>query len=175
MGSQITGAPTQAGSFRFRITLSDVSGATATADYTLNVTSVTISTTSLKAWTQGVDYAQGIAQTLTGSSAGGTALTWNLANGTTLPPGIILVPDGALSGTATQAGTFTFTVRATDAVGNFSTKDLNIIINPAPAMLNTTLPAGNIGATDNQTIARTGGTAPLALVRVGCPSSRNVT
>lgn len=161
VGNQITGAPTQAGSYRFRITLNDVSGATATADYTLNVTSVTLSTTSLKAWTQGVDYAQGIAQTLTGTSASGTALTWSLANGTTLPPGIVLAANGALTGTPTQAGTFTFTVKATDAVGNSSTKDLNIIINPAPAMLNTTFPAGNIGATYNQTIARTGGTAPL--------------
>jgi len=162
-GSRVTGAPTLAGSYRFRVTLTDVSGATATADYTLNVTSVTISTTSLKAWTQGVDYAQGIAQTLTGTSASGTALTWSLANGTTLPPGITFasVGSGSLIGTPTQAGTFTFTVKATDALGNFSTKDLNIIINPAPAMLNTTFPAGNIGANYNQTIARTGGTAPL--------------
>jgi hypothetical protein len=161
IGSQITGAPTLAGSYRFRVTLTDVSGAKATADYTLNVTSVTISTTSLKAWTQGVDYAQGIAQTLAGTSATGTALTWSLANGTTLPPGISLAANGALTGTPTQAGTFTFTVKATDAVGNSATKDLNIIINPAPAMLNTTFPAGNIGANYNQTIARTGGTAPL--------------
>lgn len=161
VGNQITGAPTQAGSYRFRVTLADVSGAKATADYTLNVTSVTLSTTSLKAWTQSVDYAQGIAQTLTGTSASGTALTWSLANGTSLPPGISLAANGAITGTPTQAGTFTFTVKATDTVGNFSTKDLNIIINPAPAMLNTTFPAGNIGATYNQTIVRTGGTAPL--------------
>lgn len=161
VGSQITGAPTQAGSYRFRVTLTDGSGSTATADYTLNVTSVTVTTTSLKAWTQGIDYAQGIAQTLTGTSASGTALTWSLANGTTLPPGIALAANGALTGTPTQAGTFTFTVKAADTVGNFSTKDLNIIVNPAPAMLNTTFPAGNIGATYNQTIARTGGTAPL--------------
>ncbi len=161
IGNQITGAPTQAGSYRFRVTLADVSGAKATADYTLNVTSVTISTTSLKAWTQSVDYTQGIAQTLTGTSASGTTLTWTLANGTSLPPGLFLAASGAITGIPTQAGTFTFTVKATDTVGNSSTKDLSIIVNPAPAMLNTTFPAGNIGANYNQTISRTGGTAPL--------------
>jgi len=162
VGNQITGAPTVAGSYRFRVTLTDASGAAATADYTLNVTSVTINTSALKAWTQGVDYTQGIAQTLTGTSSSGTALTWTLANATSLPPGITLAADGAITGTPTQSGTYTFTVKATDTVGNSSTKDLNIIVNPAPAMLNTTFPAGNIGATYNQTIARSGGTAPLA-------------
>lgn len=160
-GSQITGTPSLTGTYSFVITLTDGASSKATANLTLNVTSVTISTTSLKQWTQGVEYGNGVAQVLTGTTTSGTTLSWSISNGN-LPPGITLSTNGAFSGVPTQAGTFTFTVKATDGDNQSSTKDLSISINPAPAILNTSLPDGSIGSTYNQTIARNGGTAPLA-------------
>jgi len=160
-GNQITGTPSLTGTYSFVITLIDGASSKATANLTLNVTSVTISTISLKQWTQGVEYSNGVAQALTGTTTSGSALSWSISNGN-LPPGIALATNGALSGVPTQAGTYTFTVKATDGVNQSSTKDLSISINPAPAILNTSLPDGSIGSTYNQTIARNGGTAPLA-------------
>jgi len=160
-GNQITGTPTVAGTYSFTITLTDGASTKATANYTLNVTSVTITTTALKQWTQGVEYSNGVVQKLAGTTTSATQLTWSVVGGN-LPQGITLAADGTLSGVPTQAGTFSFTVKATDGAGQSSVKVLSIAINPPPAILNTTLPAGSIGATYNQTISRNGGTAPLA-------------
>ena len=46
----------------------------------------------------------------------------------TLPPGIILSPDGLLSGIPILPGTFTFTVQATDANGCMGTQEFSITI-----------------------------------------------
>jgi predicted extracellular nuclease len=61
--------------------------------------------------------------------------TVSLASGT-LPPGLNLAPDGQLSGTPTQAGTFTFTVRATNAAGS---ADLAVTMTVTPAATTTTV------------------------------------
>jgi hypothetical protein len=46
---------------------------------------------------------------------GGTEpFTWNVTAGS-LPPGLTLAPDGTITGTPTQAGSFTFTVQARDS------------------------------------------------------------
>lgn len=65
------------------------------------------------------------------------AVVWALHDGT-LPPGLALLPDGRLTGTPSQAGTFTFTVRATVAgIGNI-TREITVtiaaatVIDPAP-------------------------------------------
>jgi DNA-binding beta-propeller fold protein YncE len=63
---------------------------------------------SLPAGTTGTSYSQAISTT----NSQGT-VTYSLASGT-LPPGLSL---GSITGTPTTAGTYTFTVRATDANG----------------------------------------------------------
>ncbi len=160
-GNVISGTPTASGTYTFTVTLSDGAATKATANFTLKVTSVTISTTALKQWTSGVDYGNGVAQVFAGSTTSGTPLTWTVTNGN-LPPGITLSANGTLIGIPTQPGTFTFTVKATDGVNQSSVKDFSITINPTPAISNTTLPAGNIGTAYNQTISRNGGTSPLS-------------
>lgn len=70
-----------------------------------------------------------------------------------LPPGLNLTPEGPLStflhGTPTQAGSFTFTIIATDAIGTFVTKQYTITVTStcsdlwnslAPNWVFTTLP-----------------------------------
>jgi hypothetical protein len=72
----------------------------------------------------------------TAFSAGGdtsaTPLVWSLAAGT-VPPGTTLKPDGTLIGFPTQTGTFTFTVRVTDATGRTATQAFSQTIVPVPA------------------------------------------
>lgn len=161
VGNKISGTPTVSGTYSFTVTLTDGASTKATANLTLKVTSVTIATTSLKQWTSGVDYSNGVAQALAGNTTSGTPLTWSVTNGN-LPPGVTLAANGALSGIPTQAGTFTFTVKAIDGVNQSATKDLSISINLPPAISNTSFPTGSIGTAYNQTIARNGGTSPLA-------------
>jgi hypothetical protein len=60
-----------------------------------------------------------------------TPLTWSMAGGT-LPPGLVLHSNSQLYGTATAQGTFTFTVRVTDATGRTATQAFDIVIAPLP-------------------------------------------
>jgi hypothetical protein len=55
-----------------------------------------------------------------------TAVTWSLESGN-LPTGLTLSVAGVISGTPTVAGTFTFTVKATNSIGS-DTKALSILI-----------------------------------------------
>ena len=54
-------------------------------------------------------------QTLTAS--GSAPVKWTLDSGT-LPDGLTMTEDGIISGSPTKSGTFTFTVKATNAAGN---------------------------------------------------------
>ena len=120
-----------------------------------------ITTTSLPAGTVSQPYSQSVQAT-----AGIGTLTWSITVGS-LPPGLTIGspltgPSVIISGTPTTQGTFNFTVRVTDTLGQFATRALSITINlPAPPNITTTsLPAGTINQTYNQAVLATG-TAPL--------------
>lgn len=83
-----------------------------------------ITTTSLPGGTVGAAYSQALAAT------GTTPITWALESGSSLPAGLTLSADGTISGTPTTAGTFTFTVKATNSLGD-DTKELSIVIQAA--------------------------------------------
>lgn len=82
-----------------------------------------ITTTTLQGGKVGEAYSQTLAAT-------GTApITWSIESGN-LPAGLTL-SGNTISGTPTTAGTFTFTVKAGNSVGN-DTKKLSIVIQAAP-------------------------------------------
>lgn len=109
------------------------------------------------------------------TAAGGTAPYSYLVTSTTpniLPPGLSLATSGALSGTPSSAGTFTFTVTATDSTAGTAltaAQSFSITINPAPSITTSTLPAWSAGATTpySQTLAATGGTGALTYSLTG--------
>ena len=70
-----------------------------------------ITTTSIPNGTRNIFYSTTFAAT------GTTPITWSVSSGS-LPPGLTLSTAGVLSGTPTQTGNFTFTVRAANEVGN---------------------------------------------------------
>jgi hypothetical protein len=71
----------------------------------------------------------------------GTApYTFAVAAGT-LPPGLTLQANGAITGTPTQAGTFNFTVHVVDSAGLASMQVMAITVDPAPTTRTTTPPA----------------------------------
>lgn len=66
------------------------------------------------------------------SVAGQAPLTWSIASGS-LPPGLIIDSSyGSVSGTPTLAGTYTFTVRATDSASRVADLPATIVIAPEP-------------------------------------------
>jgi hypothetical protein len=54
--------------------------------------------------------------------------------GGTLPPGVTISPTGHLSGTPTTAGTFRFTLAASNGVGPAATRTVSLLIRPLPTI-----------------------------------------
>ena len=85
-----------------------------------------------------------------------------------LPPGLALHPEGPLStflsGTPTLAGTFTFTISATDALGIFVTKSYTILV---LQILPATLPDGTVGTAYSQQLTLSGGTGAVTFTITG--------
>lgn len=108
----------------------------------------------------------GTAYNQTVSAVGGTApYTFAVSTGT-LPNGLTLNPTtGLISGTPSAAGTFPFTITATDANNCPGSRSYSIVIAGPPGcpvitVNPATLPPGVIGTPYSQTISAVGGTAP---------------
>jgi Putative Ig domain len=83
---------------------------------------VCITTTTVPSGTQHVPYSATLA------AVGGTApYTWSLASGS-LPPGLSISSSGTITGTPTTAGTFTFTIKATDSVAATATQSFSLTV-----------------------------------------------
>lgn len=162
-GATLSGTPTTLGSFTFGIRLTDNS--TGTGSYaevetvTLQVVlppTIVVNPATTSAATVGVAYSQ----TFTGS--GGTApYTFAIAAGV-LPAGLSLnAATGALTGTPTAAGSFNFTLRATDANSFSGTGTYTLVVAPPTITIApTTLPSGTVAAAYNQVITASGGISP---------------
>ena len=121
----ITGKPTVAGGFTFTITVTDAAGFSSSQQFMVVVSSLVITTTSpLPPATTTAAY------TVTFAATGGvTPLTWSVANGSTLPPGLTLnSTTGVLSGTPPQAGTFTFGITVTDSANPAASATVNFTL-----------------------------------------------
>ncbi len=83
----------------------------------------TISTAQLPRATTGDAYAT----SLVNFADGAHPYTWMLASGA-LPSGLTLASDGTITGTPSAAGTFAFTVKATDAKNGSATQSLSMTV-----------------------------------------------
>ncbi|WP_183085193.1 putative Ig domain-containing protein [Trinickia fusca] len=147
----------------FTYTATNSAGTSSPATVTVTVSSATLSyaPAAPSPGAVGVAYSQSVA-----SASGGTGpYTYALATGS-LPPGVTLSSNGTLSGTPIAAGTFTFTVAATDSstgTGPFSaiSGSLNLTISaPTIALSPGTLTSPTVGMTSSQSVSASGGTAP---------------
>jgi hypothetical protein len=112
----LSGTPGAPGTFPITVTVTDANGCTgASSTYTLVIACQTITVTN-PGVTQGT-FNAAFSQTFTQSGVGThTPGVFSLASGT-LPSGITLSSGGVLSGTPTQTGTFSITVKVTDVNG----------------------------------------------------------
>ncbi len=104
------------------------------------------------------DVGMGYNQALTASGSTGS---YTFTRTGTLPPGIVLNSDGTLTGTATTAGTYNFTARATDANGFYGEQPYSLVIDPGIATLAITssLNPSQFGDSITFTATATGGGA----------------
>jgi hypothetical protein len=129
-GNELAGTPTTAGTFTFTMRLTDYYGHQATQQFSLTVDPpLQITTTTLPAGTVGVPYSRDLI-----AQGGARPYAWFIAAGQ-LPPGLYLgatPPDfnNVLTGTPTQAGTFSFTMQVQDSQNNWASGTMTITINP---------------------------------------------
>ncbi len=114
----------------------------------LQIVSPLITTSNLPNGETGIPYSQ----TLT--ATGDNPITWDIESGN-LPNGLSLSSGGVISGTPTLAGTFNFTVKATNDEGD-DTKSLSITILSLPDITTSNLPNGETGISYSQTLTATG-------------------
>jgi hypothetical protein len=118
---------------------------------TFNVSVLSINPSSLAPAFVGASY--GVPLTAGGGS--GSGYTFLVTSGA-LPPGLTLSPSGGFSGSAMQAGSYTFTVTATDGAGNTGTQSYTLAVEEPLSIAPVTVPA-TAGAQYTQTLTAQGG------------------
>jgi large repetitive protein len=152
----LSGTPTTPGGYSFTITATDSSGCTGSAAYTLQITCPILTMTpaagALPSATAGTAYSQNFV-----ASNGTGALTYTISLGA-LPAGLTLSTAGALTGSPTATGSFSFSVRAADTNNCSVTQAYTLqvgcqTITVSPA----TIPNPTSGVPYSQNITQTGG------------------
>jgi type II secretory pathway pseudopilin PulG/uncharacterized membrane protein YgcG len=98
--------------------------------------------------------------------------TFSLVSGSgNLPPGLTLNSDCTISGTPTQAGTYSFTVQVKDNEGKIATKRFSITIQPnKPRITTEFLPYGQVNQGYCAVVTASGGKTPYTYTVSGLPS-----
>ncbi|HYV44510.1 MAG TPA: putative Ig domain-containing protein, partial [Myxococcaceae bacterium] len=162
-----TPAAGAAGSYGLTFTVTDGSGQTQSASFTLTLYALpAVTTTTLADGAVGGPYSQ-----LLQASGGKAPLTWSVTTGA-LPAGVLLDPGGSIVGTPTAAGTSTFVLQVSDANGKTGTKLLQITIFNGLTITYGSAPDGYTGTAYNQTLTAAGGRAPYtwSLIAGALPS-----
>lgn len=148
----LTGSPSAQGDFDFTVRCTSA-GAEASKALRITVYPVfSITSDSVRPATAvGYPYADRL------QSAGGSgSAAWSLAGGS-LPAGLSLAPDGAVTGTPTTPGAYSFSARAASAT-LVRTRGFSIEVGPALAITSDSLRrAGTVGAAYADTLRASGG------------------
>jgi hypothetical protein len=137
----ISGTPSVTGTFTVTEKVTDVNSLFDTKVLTIKVVRKPSITTSLPLVALVKDVT---ASTISQSTTAGSAAipnfgAWSISDGS-LPAGLTLNPDtGAITGTPSVTGVFSFTVKLVDADGEFGTKVESITVNTPPAITTTPL------------------------------------
>ncbi|HLJ47001.1 MAG TPA: putative Ig domain-containing protein [Bryobacteraceae bacterium] len=160
----ITGTPTTAGTFAFSATVtdstvSDTRPPSATGQFQIVVNpALTVTPATLPTGTVNTPYPS----TTLNATGGTTPYSWTISAGA-LPPGLSLSNAGAISGTPTQAGTFSFTANVVDFGDRSASGRFQIVVNPPPLTVQPAiLPTGTVNvAYPSTALSATGGTTPF--------------
>lgn len=131
----------------------------ATFDYVVGSPPTVTPTRSLTDATKGQPYDQTL------SASGSPAPTWALTGGS-LPPGLSLGNGGALTGTPTTPGAYTFTATATNPLGSAS-QSVSVRVLQAPAITSLDTATFNVGEAGSFTVTTTGFPGPAISLESG--------
>jgi len=153
----LSGTPTVAGSFSFGVRATDANGCIGSKTITANICpTITFVPPGILTGRVGLAYSWSFHAT-----GGQLPYTYSIISGA-LPPGLALSP-GEITGTPTTEGSYTFTLRATDAKGCRGERQYTLLVGCPTITVNpTSLPAGTTGAAYNQTLTATGGVGPYS-------------
>ena len=154
----LSGTPTTGGSFNFTVTVTDSASVSASKSFTLSIAALLAISTqpALPSGGVGTAYSQAL------TAVGGTApYSWSVNSGA-LPGGLTLNPtSGAISGTPTTVGSFSFTVQVTDNNSVSTTKSFTLaIVSALTITTQPTLPGGAVGVAYSQSVVAVGGNSP---------------
>lgn len=167
----ITGAPTTAGSFATRVTVTDAAGtAVSTAAFTWTV----IPGPSITAPVSGSSSALGSALSGSASATGGSGgYSWGWTN---MPTGASLSSAGAFTGSLTATGRYLTTITVTDSAGGTASVVLDVKVTSGTA-LRITSPSGSYARADTRgqaitpfTAVYAGGTGTKTWTATGLPT-----
>lgn len=165
-GGVLSGTPTASGSFSVTVTVTDANGCKGSRTLVLAICGpLPVGPGSLPPATLGQPY--GPVQM---TAAGGTPpLVWT-AEGP-MPPGIVLSPDGVLSGLPTEAGRFDVPARVTDANGCTGVSTLSLLVLcPSLSIEPSQLPPAQPGVPYGPiTFTLVGGHPPVTWTATGLP------
>jgi hypothetical protein len=166
----LSGTPVLGGAYTFTVRAGAAGARAGQRTYTVRI-QLALSAATLASGTTGVAYAQNLPV-----PAGSTApVTWKVVSGT-VPAGLALGPEGAVSGTPTQAGAFAFTAEASDAVGATGTATYTVAVgHPTLALAPLRLPDARIRARYIHRFLPTGGSAPYTFRLTGGKLPRGLT
>jgi large repetitive protein len=129
--NQLAGTPTTVGTYTFTMRLTDFDGQQATQQFTAVIDPPLQITPTMPAGTVGVSYSHDLT-----AHGGAPPYSWSVVNNINeLPPGLTLgttPPDynNVMTGTPTQAGTFSFLINVFDAQGDSLNATVTVTINP---------------------------------------------
>jgi hypothetical protein len=161
---KIEGTPTENGTKVFLVKATDSLGQTGTKVFAITISDIVVATTSLPGGNATAPYYEVL------EVSGGTPnYAWSAVDSDDLPPGLSIttpnpgmVNGGAISGTPTTSGTYTFDVRVSDGSvpSEIATKQFTVHIATDVAITTATLPGGNVDSDYSYTLTATGGVRP---------------
>ncbi len=162
-GGVLSGTATAGGSFTFTVKGNDSAGNTDTNTYTYTVhigtNSLTLAPSTLPNGSLTVPYNQ----TVTASGGSGSGYVYSISSGS-LPTGLSLGAGGAITGTPTVAGPYSFTVRAVDSFNNAGTQAYNVTIGSNILTVTpSSQPNGTVGVGYSQNFSATAAPGPIRL------------
>jgi gliding motility-associated-like protein len=165
---EITGTPTEAGTYNIPVTVTDVNGNSVTRDYTIVVRDpLALAHTILADGTVNTLYPT---QTIPAATGGSGSYTYTATTG--LPDGLTFDPvTRQITGTPTKEGTFTFPVQVDDTEGNTKITNYTIVVSSPLLLATKPLADGTVGVVyATETIpAATGGDGNYTYVASNLP------
>lgn len=160
-GGVISGTPSAAANASFTVKVIGTNSLFSTKTFTLvlGAGAPAVTTVSpLAAGAVGTAYSQ----TLT-ASGGVSPYSWSISSGS-LPAGLTLSSDGAISGMPSVSGNFSFTVKVTGGNSLFSARVLNIAVGAGAPSITTVTPlaSGTVGTAYSKTLTASGGATPYS-------------